>query len=213
MHIYIIAQHLELADQNPDRLVKLGQRLAEEEHEVTIITGSSSIDLNMEKKKVGMVHKKGMPVIALNVPADREQNWLKRYFYLLKFARLAVEQVKMLPKPGLILALAPPLTAVKPALELSEHYKVPLIVELRELWPVDLVERGELRGGLLVKALTGLEEKVYSGACKLIFDSEKVASAVKKQSALEQKIIFINNQLSFEQQYETYRLAVGLNKE
>lgn len=210
MHIYIIAQHLELADHNPDRLVKLGEKLAERQHDVTVITGNSSIDFDLGKKKLGLTHVKGMTVITLNVPADNKKNWLIRYFNLLKFARLAGEQGKMLPKPDLILALAPPLTAVKPALELSEYLKVPLVVEMRELWPSALLNRGELHRGLLKKQLAKLEEKVFKRAQKLIFDSRDMALKVKEQKGLDARIAVIDKQLNDEPRFRAYIEALGL---
>lgn len=213
MHINIIAQQLKLSESEVDRLVRLGRLLVEEQHDVTIITGSSSMNLNLGNKKIALVYEKGMSVIVLNAPGDQEAGKLKKIISYLRFAYLAGRQGKMLPKPDLILALAPPLTAVKPALELSEHYKVPLVVDMRELWPDDLVERNELRKGLLVKVLKRFEEKVYNRASKLIVGSDDMADIVKEKRGSDAGLSVINEQMNEDQVYLAYKLALGVKKQ
>lgn len=182
MHIYIIAQHLNLSGQGEDRLYRLGREYAAREHDVTILTGNGGTGLDLGKKKIGLKQVEGQTLVAFNVAYDPEMSRRQKISAYLGFARLAGRQGLKLPRPDLIIVLSPPLTAALPALKLSKHYAVPLVVEVREIWPDAPVQRGSLRNSLLIKEARKLEKRLYEKADRIVVNSKGIADIVKERS-------------------------------
>jgi hypothetical protein len=209
MHIYIIAQYLNLTGQAEDRLYKLGRDIIFKGHQVTVFTISSGTDFKLEGKMIGLAQKGGLPTIAFNVPYDRNMSNRKKVSAYLKFARLASKQGLTLPEPDLIIATSPPLTAVIPALKLSKRYQVPLVAEIRELWPDAPIQRGSLKNRLLVKAARRLEENVYEKAGRIIAGSPEIYSTVKERLSDKSKITVMPAQTNEKEIIKTYERAIN----
>jgi len=191
MHMLIIAQYLNLFEPGEDRLLKLGRSFVENGYNVTIITGSSWNDINLSGKMVGLTRENGMNLVSLNVPYATDMNNRKKLSAFIRFNKLAERQGHRLPKPDLILALSPPLTALMPALSLSSYYNVPLAIEIRELWPDAPIQRGTLKNIFLVRKARKFEEKVYEKAEIIIAGGRGIAEAVKEHRVERAKVTLL----------------------
>lgn len=208
MNIFIISQSLDASGKGDDRLFKLGREMASRGHAVTTLTSSKAVDMDLGQKKIGLFHKNGLTVIAFNVPYKREMSGIKKAIANFKFARMTGKQGKNLPKPDLIIVKAPPLTAAVPAMKLSEYYRVPLVAEFRELWPDALIEQGNLKNGLAIKALQRLEQKIYEKANRIIALDEKIAGAIRERWIERAKVSVIENTEDEGQLIESYDRAL-----
>lgn len=188
MHLMIIAQYLNLFGPGEDRLWKLGRSLVERGNEVTIITGTSWNDINLDSKMISLTRENGVNLVSFNIPYHAGLDYRKKMSAFIRFKRLTKRQGRQLPKPDCILALSPPLTALMPALELSSYYGVPLAIEIRELWPDAPIQRGTLKNIILIKMARKFEEKVYEKADCIIAGSKGIADAVKERWVERAKI-------------------------
>ena len=209
MNIYIIAQYLNLYDQGEDIFFKLGRKLVSNGHDVTIFTINRAIDLDLGKKKIGLIQKYGLKIIAFNVDYDRQYGRFKKMYAHLKFARMSQAQGHRLPKPNLIIAASPPLTAVWPALKLGKFYQVPVVMDIRELWPDGPVQRGSLKNKLLIRVFKGLEQKAYQQASRIIVSGKSIAEAVKVRVADQTKLKIILDMTDNRSLIEQYEHALG----
>jgi glycosyltransferase involved in cell wall biosynthesis len=75
---------------------------------------------------------------------------------------------RKLPKPDVVLATTPPLPGVSVALALAARWSVPLVLEVRDLWPAFLVEGGLLRNGAIIGSMQLLELTALSAAAGVI---------------------------------------------
>lgn len=191
MQILMIAQYLNLPGQEEDRFFKLGRNWIEAGHQVSVISINSGTGLELGKKKVGLVQHNGVPVIALNAPYSPQMSNGQKALSYLRFARMALKQGLDLPRPDLILAASPPLTALWPALKLAERFEAGLIIELRELWPDAPVQRGSLKSELMIKALKRLESRAYEQADRLVADGVGIGEALKERGVNQSKITVI----------------------
>lgn len=98
---------------------------------------------------------------------------LRRIFAMLQFSINLIKISKKFNKPDIILgSSAHPLNAYL-ALKLSRKYKIPNIVEVRDLWPESFVAYNIIkRNNILLKVLYHFEKKIYEKANKLIFTME-----------------------------------------
>ena len=209
MHIYIIAQYLNVPGNGEDRLLKLGREWIFQGHQVTIFTINSGSDLDLGEKKVGLLEQNGIPQVTFNTPYNPEMGSRGKLISYLQFARMVVRQGRSLPSPDLIIAVSPPLTAAWAALKLSRETGVPLVTEVRELWPDAPQERGSLRNKLLIKAAKHLEEKVYEHSQRIVACGEEIANAVKERWVERAKVAVINNSCETRQLLDIYNSILG----
>lgn len=111
------------------RFFEIGRRLARGGHRVTVITGNSRLGLSLDRKKIGLLQKKGMALIVFNIDHPLQEAGRKRGSAR-SFARRALLQGRRLPPADLVLASTPPAAVYRPAYALSCFYKAPLIMEI-----------------------------------------------------------------------------------
>jgi glycosyltransferase involved in cell wall biosynthesis len=90
---------------------------------------------------------------------------------MLAFARSALSATAAAlrgPRPDVVYATSPPLTMALPALAAAARHRVPLVWEVRDLWPEAPIQMGALRNPLLRRAARALERFVYRRATRLI---------------------------------------------
>jgi len=212
MNIYMIAQFLVPEGAGEDRFFKLGRELVARGHDVTLMTGSGAVGLELGHKKIGITELGGLRVIAFNVPHDFNMNRWSKLLGFIKFARMAGKQGRNLPRPDLIMAVSPPLTAAWPAVNLSRFYRVPLVVELRELRPDVHIKSGTLGNGLAIKAARGLEDKIYKQANRIMTSDQEIAAAVRGRLVEETIVRVVEEDEDERSLIDNYDLALaGLN--
>jgi len=179
MNILILQQDFAMEkEQAPDGIFGTGRRLVSRGDNVTVIAGNSLLKLPLENKKICLLQKEGVAVIVLNVQYSEQMKFIAKCGADYIYARQAVLQGQRLPRPDMIVASSPPLTAAYAALLLSRRYRVPLILLIRELWPEELIKRGELNSKTLLALFRRMEEKIYRGATSIIAASAEIAEAV-----------------------------------
>ncbi len=191
MHLYMIAQYLNLQNRGEDRFYKLGREYAARGHNVTLFASGSALGMDLGKKKIGLLQRDGITMVAFNVPYQAGMSRAKKLLSYHKFARMAGKQGLMLPKPDLLVAATPPLSSALPAIKLKKHFGIPLVLEVRELWPDQPIQRGTLKNGLLIGRARKFEEHVYGQADRVIAISPEIAAAVEKRGAEQSNVVMI----------------------
>lgn len=192
MHILMLHQYFSTEANKPEsRLFEVGRRLVSQGHQVTVITTNSRLELPLGKKKIGLLQKEGVAVVAFNLDYSPQMKPGAKRHAFMAFARQASGQGRRLPRPDLVLASSPPLTVAMPALSLSRCYRVPLVIEIRELWPDAVVQRGTISGKTLISLSRRLEQKTYRRAARIIATCRGIAEAIRECAVDEKKISVI----------------------
>jgi glycosyltransferase involved in cell wall biosynthesis len=97
----------------------------------------------------------------------------------LAFARRALALARRLPRPDLVFASSPPLPQVLPSALLSATWGVPLVLEVRDLWPAFLIEGGLLRSRLLVATMRAIEAFALRYASRVVLVSPGFLPAIE----------------------------------
>ena len=150
------------------------------------IVASSAI----HNSKVNMVNDKslyaeskidGVDYIHIRT-SQYEGNKIKRIFNILQFYFRGKRALKKMDKPDIIYASMPhPLCSLL-ALKMAKKFKVPCIVETRDLWPESLVSFGMISSkGLIAKIMYKLEKYIYTHADKLIFTMKGGIDYIKER--------------------------------
>lgn len=179
MNILILDQHFTAEGESAAaKFFHIGRRLVSCGDNVTVITGSSKLNLPLGGKKIGLLQKDGMAIVVLNIPYSQEMSLFEKCFALYRYFRRANRQGRRLPRPDVIIAASPPPTAAYAAVLLSRRYKAPLVLQIGELWPEALIRRGTLNSKFLIAQARRLEKKVYRGAAAIIAGSPVAADTI-----------------------------------
>ncbi len=160
--------------------------------------------LLLGKKKVGLLQQDGMAIVTFNLGYNsRMRTWEKRRISTY-FARQAARQGRRLPHPDLVLASLPPLASAGPAYSLSCFYKVPLIMELREVDSYFIDSRDSLLKKIMYFLVRRNVLKVYCRADSIIVTSPEIAALATQLTSPEKEITVLPDELDYENLFKEF---------
>jgi len=161
----------------------------------------------------------GIEVIRVWVKAHPVKNFRNRILFYLSYMLNATLAGVFLAHGhfDLIYASSPPLFVGGSALVLSKQKHIPLVFEVRDLWPESAIALGELSNRRAIAWSTRLEETCYRRAKKIVVVTRGIHQRLLERNLPEDKIIFIPNGANVElftysvASRETLRAELGLN--
>jgi glycosyltransferase involved in cell wall biosynthesis len=206
MKILILHQYfLEEDGAGGSRFNEFSRLWTEMGHEVTVIAGMMP-EHTMKKRpeykgKNFMWRKQGnVDVLRCHVSETYNKSFLGRivgyftFIWLSMFAGI----FKLKQKPDLILVTSPPLFIGITGILLSKLKGVPLVFEIRDLWPESAVDTGVLKNKFLINFFYKLEAWIYkkSSLINVLTPSFKTI-LIEKKNINSLKVIYIPNAADF----------------
>jgi glycosyltransferase involved in cell wall biosynthesis len=171
------------------RSFEMARRLVEMGHEVNMITTWRN-----ESKNKGwfttQVH--GINVHWLPVPYSNHLNFWQRIQAFLKFAVFSTIKASKI-NTDIILATSTPLTIGIPGVLASKIKKVPLVFEVRDLWPEMPIAMGYFKNPVVIKLLKRFEKWIYFNSSSIIALSPGMRDGILKTGYPATKIAVIPN--------------------
>jgi glycosyltransferase involved in cell wall biosynthesis len=93
----------------------------------------------------------------------------------------------------LVYATSPPLFVGGAALALSTLRSMPLVFEVRDLWPASAVALGELSNARFVRWATWLEERCYQRARRIVVVTRGIRNRLLERGYSDEKLVLIPN--------------------
>jgi len=152
-----------------NRTLALARGMALAGHDVTVICEFPCYPTGiLEKKDRCKIFRKerfeNIKIVrTFVIPTSRSNLFsrLSNYFsYMISSFLIAL----FLKKPDLIIASSPPLFVGPSAVALSKLKKVPLVADIRDLWPEDAVEIGQLKNPMAIWAGRSTSNSLYQNA-------------------------------------------------
>ncbi len=188
MHIYIIGQHLSLKGNSEDSFFKLGRKYVLKGHKVTVFASADGLCMELGQKNFGLFQRDGITMVAFNVPCHEQMSSMQKLAAYIKFARMTAKQGPIMPKPDILMVATPPLSVITPALQLKKFFNIPLVLEVREIWPDALVQGGILKNRFLLKRLSKLEENLYEYADRIVTSDRESAALIRERCSEPEKV-------------------------
>ena len=137
----------------------------------------------------------GIEVIRVWVKASPVKNFRNRIlFYLSYMLNAAVAGIFLARgRYDLLYASSPPLFVGASALILSYLRRIPMVFEVRDLWPESAVALGELSNPRFIAWSTRLEEVCYRRARKVIVVTSDIRERLVRRGITNEKILFVPN--------------------
>jgi glycosyltransferase involved in cell wall biosynthesis len=171
MHILIVHQYF-LNSQGPggSRWNQFAKYWASQGHKITVIAGMLEIVSGKkfpEHKGKFIVKEKlddNIKVIWCHVSENYNKNFIGRAWAYFSFIFSSIMAGLFVKKPDVIICTSPPLTIGYTGIWLKWFKRVPLIFEVRDLWPESAIDTGVLTNKMLIRQLYRLEKSSYKAA-------------------------------------------------
>ena len=115
---------------------------------------------------------------------------------ILRFSQFAVASslvVTRLPRPDVVFATSTPLTIGIPALVASKFHRVPLVFEVRDLWPEAPIQMGALRNPIAIALARWLERTLYRHSAHVVALSPGMRDGVVAAGVPPERVSMIPN--------------------
>ena len=170
------------------RSYEFARRLVEAGHEVTMVTagdgGERAVDgIRVVQARGGY----GDYVRATGVGYGR------RLLAFVRFALAATLAALRGPRPDVVFATSPPLTMALPAIVAARRWRVPLVFEVRDLWPEAPIQMGALRSPTAQRLARWLERAIYRSAAEIVALSPGMRDGIVATGVDPERIALIPN--------------------
>lgn len=195
MHILYLAQYYTPPDgSGGSRVTGMAKRFVEAGHRVTLLTSSAFFPAHYGlKDPVSTLTIDGYEVRAVLVPYSNKQSYARRVWAFVEFAWRAIREARRIEGVDLVFATSTPLTIAIPAIAAKRKYGVPLVFEVRDLWPEVPIALGVLKGPVAQAAARWLERTAYRASDRIIALSPGMKAGVVRVDGDESKVTVVPN--------------------
>jgi glycosyltransferase involved in cell wall biosynthesis len=186
MRIIYVHQYFRSPDTwGSTRSYELASALADEGHQVEMICAWNEKHKSSRRTNNFQVHY--LPVSYYN-----SMMFFRRLYSFFRFVVLAKRTLKTLAPFDLCFVSSTPLSVGQIGIYAKKKYKVPFILEIRDLWPDFPIQMLKIKNPLIIKFLHAFEKKIYKNSDGIIALSPGIQKAIK-QRVPEKEIILIPN--------------------
>lgn len=171
------------------RSYEMARRLVEAGHEVHMITTDRTPS---GRRGWYTTVEAGIEVHWLPVPYDNRMSYRQR---LAAFSAFALQAGPRAARVGgdVVFATSTPLTIALPAVYASKRLGLPMVFEVRDLWPEVPIAMGALRGPVATGAARWLERFAYRNAARIVALSPGMAAGVVRAGYPAERVQVIPN--------------------
>ncbi|MDX1616612.1 MAG: glycosyltransferase family 4 protein [Candidatus Promineifilaceae bacterium] len=137
----------------------------------------------------------GIEVIRVWVKASTRKDFRSRLIFYLSFMFMAMLAGLTMARGryDVLYVSSPPLFVGGTGLFLSYLRRIPLVFEVRDLWPQAAVDLGQLNDGLALSLATWLEESCYRRARRIVVVTNGLRDALVARDVPAEKLAIITN--------------------
>jgi colanic acid biosynthesis glycosyl transferase WcaI len=135
----------------------------------------------------------GVDVRYVWVRAREEKTKATRLALYGTFAAAALAAGLAGPRPDVVMASSPPLTAAAPAPLVARRHRVPWVFDVRDLWPEAAVILGELNGRPAIRAAELLERTLYRSADAIVTVTHPFRDDITAKAPEASEVVIIPN--------------------
>ena len=172
------------------RSYEMARRLVAAGHEVHMVTSWRTEDA--QHTDWFTTEEAGIQVHWYPVPYSNHMSFRQRIMAFLKFARQATSKARELGG-DVVFATSTPLTIAIPAVFAARKKKLPLVFEVRDLWPELPIAMGALKNPLMRFAAHKLERWAYKNSNSIIALSPGMKEGVVRTGYPSQQVATIPN--------------------
>ena len=172
------------------RSYEMARRLVNDGHEVHMVTSDQSGDQSGADWRHTI--ESGIHVHWTPVRYDNVMSYRERVIAFLKFAWRAARKARAL-NGDILFATSTPLTIAIPAVFAARRCRVPMVFEVRDLWPAVPIAIGAIRNPLAKHAAVALERFAYRNAERIVALAPGMRDEIVATGYSRDKVVVIPN--------------------
>lgn len=190
MHVIYLHQYFATPSMpGGTRSYEMARRLVAAGHRVTMITShqhpTGQADWWVTKEA-------GIEVHWLPVPYSNRMGYARRILAFLRFAIGAARRAASIDG-DVVFATSTPLTIAIPGMWASSRLRVPMVFEVRDMWPDVPIAMGALRNPLLIAAARWLEQAAYRRSRMVVALAPGMRQNILARGTAASKVVVIPN--------------------
>lgn len=207
MRILLIHQYfLEKGEGGGSRFNEMARLWEERGHQVTVLAGMVHYNTGRKPEKYKgkyfytEQYSERVKIVRCHVSEAYNKNFAGRLWGYLSFVFSAwyAGMFKARGHFDVLLATSPPLFVALPAYFLSRFKRIPLVFEVRDLWPESAIDAGVLKNKFLIRLSFALEKFIYGASTRINVLTPAFRTALtEKKSVPEEKVVMIPNAADF----------------
>lgn len=176
------------------RSYEFARRMIDQGHSVTMITSSSRLPDEYERRLFTEGTIEGIRVRAVRVRYSNFMGHARRMWSFILFTVGATWLAATAGRHDVVFATSTPLTVGIPGLIAAAITRTPFVFEVRDLWPEAAIQMGALsRSGLIARAAKSLERFLYRHSAAVIALSPGMADGVIAEGIDASRVHMIPN--------------------
>ena len=187
------------------RAYEMAKKWAQMGHKITILTEfpnhpSGVIPPSNKGKLFERTNLEGIDVLRVWIKTSPVKNFRNRMMFYISYMLNAIIAGLFLTrgKFDLIYASSPPLFVGGAAVVLGFLKRIPLVFEVRDLWPESAIALGELKSQIAISSATKLEEMCYRKAFQVVVVTQGIYDRLVQRGIPINKLLFIPNGANIE---------------
>jgi len=190
MRIIYLHQYFNTPDMpGSTRSFELAKRLVKNDHKVWMITSKRD---SHQDSRIGWSIENGIDVCWLPISYSNNMGFFRRIFSFLSFSFQSAK-VCLSIKADLVFSTSTPLTIAIPAIVYSKMKNIPMVFEVRDLWPEIPIAVGALKSKISIQLARWLEKVTYQNSKRIIALSKGMKAGVVSAGYPAEKTHVITN--------------------
>lgn len=190
MHIVYLHQYFATPSMpEGTRSYEMAKRLVSMGHRVSMVT---SYRHATDRRGWYQTNEAGIEVHWLPVPYSNRMSYSRRIFAFFQFALRGARRAATL-RGDIVFATSTPLTIALPGRYASRRSRVPMVFEVRDMWPDVPIAMGILRNSLMIRAARALERSAYRWASHIVALAPGMRDDIVEKGVPFEKITVIPN--------------------
>ena len=177
-------------DRGGTRSYEMARRFVEWGHEVHMVTSDRRESSRFRGWRQRTVE--GIQVYERAIPYSNRSSYRQRMRAFVTFAVASARLAAAIPA-DVVIATSTPLTIAFPALYARWRQRIPMVFEVRDLWPEMPVSLGALRNPILIAAARWLERVAYRGSTEIVALSPGTAAGISAVATPVRQVTIIPN--------------------
>ncbi len=207
MHILLVHQYfLDKGESGGSRFNEMTKNWIQEGHKVTVLAGMVHYTTGLKKDKykgkfiVKEVNDDGVVIYRCHVSEAYNLNFIGRLwaYFSFVFSCIWAGLFKAKEKYDLVVVTSPPLFVGISGLVIKWFKRIPLVFEIRDLWPESAIDTGVLTNKFIIKFAYWFEAYVYKHANLInTLTPAFERKLIEEKNIAREKVIMIPNAADF----------------
>ncbi len=193
MHILYLHQYFASYEGDySTRSYEFAKRLIARGHQVTVLTSPAFLPPKYHFNQTKHVTIDGIPTVIIPVPWSNSMGYVQRVWVITRFA-LIVTWHAMRIRADVVYVSSPPITIALAGIATKLRRRIPMVFEVRDLWPEVPIAIGALNNRLLRWLVERFTQFVYSSSAHIVALSPSAADIIAARGFPKNKISVIPN--------------------